>query len=291
MVNEILEALDIQPSDTVFDGTLGFGGHAQKLAEKLDKVGQFIGCDKDPDALAHCKHHLMSKAPFYLFHGSYAQAGDFLAQSDCKKVDKLLIDCGMSSYQLDHPDRGFSFQIDAPLDMRMDSTQALAASTILNTYSKEALIQILSDYGDLYRIDRFISEILERRKRSAFSTTSELVATIKSGFYFRNSRRRYIQTCSRVFQALRIEVNQEFHDLISFLDSLSSILAKNGRISFLTFHSAEDRIVKRFFKGNPTFKALSKVIKAPQSEIKMNSRARSAKLRTYIHCSLAESVL
>ncbi len=282
LMEGVLHYLDVQPNDTIFDGTLGMGGHAHKVIEQLNPSSYFIGCDKDPSAIQHCTEYLKHHPNRHLIHGSYADITDHLADSPCEKCNKILIDCGLSSVQLNDSSRGFSFQAKDQLDMRMDTTQTKTASHILNTYSATELKFIFETYGDVYPNDRLIETICHTRKTAPFTTTDELVQTIKKSYYFHNNRKRYINMCSRIFQALRIEVNQELDDLKQFLNSLEHVLVPNGRVVIITFHSTEDRLVKHFFKQHIGFQSLGKVIKPTQTEIKQNSRSRSAKVRGYL---------
>ncbi|MFC1752032.1 16S rRNA (cytosine(1402)-N(4))-methyltransferase RsmH [Thermoproteota archaeon] len=292
LVTEVLHMLDIQPDDIVLDGTVGFGGHAQAICSKLGKKGIYIGLDQDPNAIQAASRISADEiAPNTAYKLILAQTNfrNFpivLKKHGIASVTKCLLDLGMSSFHLDQSNKGFSFQRDEPLDMRMYSpadhlSDSKTAADILNTYSETELIHVFQTFGEFRHPERFVSEILRRRAHDKIQTTTELVGLIKKGFYFRNKRSLYINTCARVFQALRIEVNQELDALKEFLGYLKDYLAENGRAAILTFHSLEDKIVKDFVKNNKEWLTPlnKKVIKPAQSEIRKNSRSKSAKLR------------
>lgn len=262
LLNETIDILDIRKTDIVLDGTIGFGGHSSQILAKLSS-GKLIGLDQDPNAIAFCKK---SYKNIVLENINFADFAKVLAKHKIKKLDKVLLDLGMSSYQLDSDDRGFSFQGSQPLDMRMNVNNELTGAKILNSYSAEQLIELFKTYGELYRPEKFVSKILEQRP---YQTTDELVQTIKKGFFFRNKRHVFMRTCSQVFQALRIEVNQELIVLNKFLDTILDYLNPEARIAIITFHSLEDRIIKNFGKANKfkLKKLTTKVIKPTQTEI------------------------
>jgi len=280
MVQEISDFLDIQPNDIILDGTIGFGGHASHLVTNLSNKGRLIGLDQDQEAVNFCKNKFKNNPNIIIEHENFA---NFPKNLPTPKVNKVLIDLGMSSFHLDHANRGFTFQGSEPLDMRMNQETQLTAEKILNTYPENKLIEIFKSYGELFKPEKFASKILEYRKQTPYKTTDQLVQTIKKGFYFRNKRSVYMRTCAQVFQALRIEINQELAALENFLSNILDYLAPNGKIAILSFHSLEDRQVKQFGKKNKfKFQKLSsKVIKPTQTEIKSNPRAKSAKLRLF----------
>ena len=243
-----------------------------------------MGLDQDQTAIKYAQKRFLNAPNVHLFNTNFSSLPDCLNQEKISHVTKIFVDLGMSSAQLDSTSRGFSFQSDAPLDMRMNQEHNLTAKDILHTYDEKALSDLFFYYGELRQNKILVRHIMEARKKNVLSTTDDLVAIIKKSYFFRNKRRAYIQTLSKVFQALRIEVNQELSHLESFLDTLPSLLALEGRVVFLTFHSLEDRMIKRFFKSNKDlFKPIEKkVVKASQEEILVNSRSHSAKLRGYI---------
>ena len=281
-----MDHLDIEPNDIVLDGTLGFGGHSQGILEKLGPKGRLIGLDQDPYAIQYCQSRFSSHSQIHFFQLNFSQFSKALAKEDLHFINKGLLDLGMSSYHLDSSERGFSFLKSEPLDMRMNPKNPLSATTILKDYSEESLTQLFQTYGDLYRCQKLVSNIIYFRKQHALDTTDDLIQIIKKSFFFKNRRSLYMKTCSQVFQALRIEVNQEFNHLSSFLNQVLDFLAPKGRIAIISFHSSEDRLVKHFIKGHkslikPCYKG---VLTASQTEIKENSRSKSAKLRVFEKC-------
>ena len=279
LCDETIRELDIQPSDVVFEGTLGYGGHAQHI---IPHCQRYIGVDQDKDAIAYCQDKFQHHDHITLVHDNFKHITTILDQLNCKKVDKILIDIGLSSVQLDHKQRGFSFQHNAPLDMRMDQTTQQTAADILNTYSIERLSEIFQNHAGI-RNPKFMQRISETRDSTPYECTSQLITTIKKSFFFNNRRSQFINTMQRIFQALRIEVNQELLALEQFLDHAIHCLNPGGRIAIITFHSGEDKRVKSFFHHQPAFKMTTKkIIKPTQAEIKQNSRAKCAKLRVYV---------
>ena len=244
--------------------------------------GIYIACDQDPEALKFCKTRFKDKRQFKYLAKNYVDFSGFLDKNGLK-LDKVLLDLGMSSFQLDHPERGFSFQGEAPLDMRMDPNNNQSAAHILNTYSIEKLSDMFYQYGELKHNKKLSQAIANFRKKHALKTTDQLVHLIKESYRFAGNRRFFIKTCSQVFQALRIEVNQELTVLETFLETLIPYLNSGARVAIITFHSLEDRIVKRFVKSQKYIlePLTKKVIKPGQDEIRQNSRASCAKLRVF----------
>ncbi|MFC1771213.1 16S rRNA (cytosine(1402)-N(4))-methyltransferase RsmH [Candidatus Margulisiibacteriota bacterium] len=309
LFKEVISGLDIKPTDTVLDGTVGFGGHASGVIELLGPSGKYIGLDTDPVAIKHCQEKFGTLNNVHIIHKSYADFPEALSELKIGKVDKVLVDLGFSSYQLDQSGRGFSFLKDEPLDMRMrlnlpttaepGQRNELTASFVINNYPQSELKRILIEHGELYKCDKFTEILVQAREKVQINSTSELVEFIKKGFFFGNSRKRFLKTCSLVFQALRIEVNQELANLKIFLQKLPVFLAPGARVAIISFHSLEDRIVKYSFsehinkthiskyapkESSPTYeiKPINKrVIQASQSEIRNNLRAKSAKLRIF----------
>ena len=281
-----MEHLDIEPDDIVLDGTLGFGGHSQGILDQLGPQGRLIGLDQDPYAIQFCQSRFSNYPQTHLVQLNFSQFSKALANENVRFINKGLLDLGMSSYHLDSSERGFSFLKSEPLDMRMNPKNPLSATMILSDYSEESLTQMFQTYGDLYRCQKLVSNIIYFRKQHALETTDDLIQIIKKSFFFKNRRSLYMKTCSQVFQALRIEVNQEFDHLSSFLNQVLDFLAPKGRIAIISFHSSEDRLVKHFIKGHkslikPCYKG---VLTASQTEIKQNSRSKSAKLRVFEKC-------
>ena len=284
LLEETVFLLDIQGSDRIFEGTLGFGGHAEALCSDLSEEGVYMGVDRDQDGIAYSKERLGTPENFYFFHGNYVDIKTYLKRVKIDTVTKILLDLGMSSYQLDQSGRGFSFLQDDPLDMRMDKTEdTLSAADILNTYDVEALDSLFYQYGEIRKPQKLVQVIVSFRKDTSFTKTGDLLSCIKKGFYFRQNRRLYIRTCSQVFQALRIAVNQELEALGQFLSQVKDVLDEGGRLAIISFHSVEDRLVKEFYKSNKTWlrPVNKKVIQLSYHDAKKNVRARSAKLRVY----------
>ena len=299
LLNEVIESLNIKPEGIYVDGTIGGGGHALCVAQRL-VLGKLIGIDQDEDALKAAKERLgefLDRAIFV--RDNYVNIANVLGERGIEKVDGIYLDLGVSSYQLDTVERGFSYRFDAPLDMRMDNRNELKASDIVNEYSEQELFHIIRDYGE----DRFAKNIAKHivayRSKKKIETTFELVDIIKSAIPMK------IQVtgghpAKRTFQAIRIELNRELEVLNEALDTMIDLLNPGGRLSVITFHSLEDRIVKQSFKnaqspcvcpsnfpvcvcGNVSKgKVITrKAILPGEEELKSNSRAKSAKLRVF----------
>jgi 16S rRNA (cytosine1402-N4)-methyltransferase len=292
MVDEIIAALAIKPDGIYIDGTCGGAGHSVKIAEKLSEAGLLLAIDRDPDALAVSAERL---APYSAVtaKGNFAEIAEIAASFEIKAADGILLDLGVSSYQLDSPDRGFSYKTDSPLDMRMEKT-GVSAFDVVNTYSAEDLTKLLYDYGDERFAPRIVSRIVAFREEKPIKTTFELAEIIKDAYPAKFRREK--NPCKKTFQAIRIEVNDEIRSLETGLDAAFGLLSTGGRLAILTFHSLEDRIVKNRFKSYskgctcpPDFPecvcgkiSAGRVVlkKTPSDrEIKINNRARSAKLR------------
>lgn len=283
MVTEILESLHIEKNDIVLDATAGLGGHSEAFLNKLSSSGLLICSDQDNEAISFCQEKFKENTNVKVIKSNFSNILSSLA--DLKITpNKILLDLGYSSYQLDQSNRGFSFLKDEPLDMRMSQENRLSAKHILHTYSLAQLSDMFYQHGDLIHNKKLCQNIIDTRKKESFKTTFQLVDCIKKSYFFGNNRKNYMKICSQVFQALRIEVNKEFDHINSFLNQLNEQMTQNSRISFLTFHSSEDRLIKHWFKKNKElFKPINKkVIQASQSEILQNSRSKPAKLRTYI---------
>jgi 16S rRNA (cytosine1402-N4)-methyltransferase len=282
LLEEVLQRLDIHPGDIVVDGTLGFAGHAYEMAKALQNEGQFIGIDQDPEAILFSQQKLSAFQNSQLITDNYSNLPHILDHLGVPKVNKLLLDIGVSSWQIDQAKRGFSFQKDGPLDMRMSPKNPKSAQTILATYSAEELLAVFKNYGELYPAQTLVKNIVEWRKTTPFFTTTDLTRVIKKSFYFNNQRAKMMKTFAQVFQALRIEVNQELDVLTHVLKILPDRIAIQGRVAIITFHSLEDRIVKQFFKAHKTaFKSVGSKLKPSYHDAKDNPRARSAVLRVY----------
>ena len=262
------------------DGTLGFGGHSEKILQLCSPSGQVIGFEWDANALELATKRLTPFGQrFSAHHRSYSEIMDGLTEMGIHRVDGLLLDLGVSSLQFDNATRGFSFQADGPLDMRMDRRRHPSAEEIINNFSKDDLADIFYYFGEERQARRIASHIVAEREKERIKTTSHL-AHIIAGAIPRKFHPRKIHVATKVFQALRIAVNKELDNLTTVLNFITDILKPGGRICIITFHSLEDRLVKWKFKDNPLLHVLTKKPVTPSNEeIKMNHRARSAKLR------------
>lgn len=270
--NEILEYLITNKLGIYIDATLGFGGHSSLILSALSKEGKLIGIDQDMDAINHVLNKIDDER-FSIVKSNFANIDIAMNLKGIDKVDGILVDLGVSSYQIDTNDRGFSYINDGPLDMRMDKGRDKSAYDIVNYYEEEELANVIYKYGE-DRLSRKIAKyIVESRNNKRIDSTSKLKEIID-----RATKRKGLGSIKRVFQALRIEVNDELKSLEVLLDKSTSLLKKGGRISIITFHSLEDRIVKNFFKDR--LKQIhKKVILPTEEEQEQNSRSRSAKLR------------
>lgn len=293
MLNECLEGLNISPDGIYIDGTCGGAGHSREIAKRLD-TGRLIGIDRDPDAVMTASERL-SGLNAEVVRGNYSDMKAKAAELGIDAVDGILLDLGVSSYQLDTAERGFSYHADAPLDMRM-SKEGLSARDIVNEYSREQLIKILYEYGEEKFAPRIADAIIRRRETAPIETTSELADIAREGVPAKFRREK--NPCKKTFQAIRIAVNCEFEHLDKALDEGFELLKKGGRFCIITFHSLEDRIVKQRFAGwckgctcppdfpvcvcgnKPKARLVSrKPAEASESELEANPRSRSAKLR------------
>lgn len=296
MLNEVIDGLNIKNDGIYVDCTIGGGGHSAEILKRL-KGGHLYGFDRDEDAINACKKRFEGETNLTLIHANYKEAPKILKGLGIEKIDGFLIDLGVSSYQIDTAERGFSITHDGRLDMRMDREQSLDAYEVVNFYPKEKLLQILYDYGEESNAKRIVENILSRRKIKPIESTGELKDIIEASFpkkviYGKGG------VSKKTFQAIRIEVNQELTDLDSLLLELLNMLKSGGRGAVLTFHSLEDRIVKNTFKREctdclcppkipvcicghkKTIKLINKKpITASENELRLNSRSSSAKLR------------
>lgn len=279
MLNEILDLLEIQGNDIVLDGTLGFGGHSEAFLEKLDSPEQLYAIDQDPEAIAFSRKRLGNKVN--IAQNNFSELDS--AFNPTPQYNKVLLDLGFSSYQLDSSNRGFSHQGTEPLDMRMNPNSDATAADVLNSYSEKDLSDMFFNGGELRQNKILSKNIVETRKAIPFETTDQLMTIIKKSYSFNNNRSKFMKTSAQVFQALRMEVNNEFDHIVTTINKLANCTAPKARIAILTFHSGEDRLVKHTFRDlKDTFKKINKhVITATQDEIKNNSRSKPAKLRVY----------
>ena len=277
MLNEVISALNINPDGIYIDGTLGRGGHSSSILEKLSKNGLLIGIDRDLGSVQYCKENFKNKlTPYFLAHDSYDNIPRILKKFKINQVDGILLDLGLSSVQLESQNRGFTYGIDSKLDMRFDLNQKLKASDIINNFSKNDLANIIYKYGEERR-SRLIAKNIEKMR--PLKSVFELVEAIRRSTP-PNQRKKSL---ARVFQAMRIKVNDELKKLEKFLKFFINYLKLGGRIAIVSFHSLEDRIVKHQFKNIAKNKSLfihtKKPLTASKSEIYNNQRSKSAKLR------------
>lgn len=297
LYNEVMEALNIRADGIYVDGTVGGGGHSSGICERLSDSGILVAVDRDTTALKAASERLESYSCTKKFiHANYSDV-DEIANSAGNKVSGILLDLGVSSFQLDTAERGFSYMHDASIDMRMNEDDALTAYDVVNTYSEQDLNRIIRDYGEEKWASRVAKFIVNARKDEPIATTGQLVEIIKAAIPA-NARRTGPHPAKRTFQAIRIEVNAELDHLRQAVEQLPDILEPGGRIAIITFHSLEDRIVKTAFdrRLNPCTcpkefpvcvcgkvadvrKVTRKPIEPSEEELEINPRARSAKLR------------
>ncbi|MEK7505997.1 MAG: 16S rRNA (cytosine(1402)-N(4))-methyltransferase RsmH [Patescibacteria group bacterium] len=285
LLNDVLKALDPQPGEFFIDGTLGAGGHAKAVLEKIKSRGTLLGLDWDQRNLEDFRRENPEmKGKLILIHENYANLPEILEKHRLAKADGLLLDLGFSSDQLEHSGRGFSFLKNEPLDMRYnpgDEDRPTAAS-IVNGRNEAELADIIYRYGEERLSRRIAKKIVERRRERRIGTTDELAEIIRSAVP-KNYERGRIHPATRTFQALRIFVNDELGNLESILKNLPEIIGKDGRIAIISFHSLEDRMVKQCFQNLVKEKKARFIIKKPttagREESKTNSKSRSAKLR------------
>ena len=296
LLNETIQGLNIKPDGIYVDGTIGGAGHSKKIIEKLSSKGFLIGIDRDEEALEAAKENLKEYKNFKLVHGNHDNIKEILANLGIDKVDGILLDLGVSSYQLDEKTRGFSYIGDNKLDMRMDKSQKLSAYDVVNLYKESKLADLIYAYGEERYSRRIAKNICIARKNKPIETTKELAEIIEKSVPFSKDG----HPAKRTFQAIRIEVNNEIKPLHNTVLECINLLKTGGRLCIITFHSLEDRAVKEAYKdaeGKCTCpkdfpycvcgaKTLGKIInkktiEATEEELKINTRAQSAKLRIF----------
>ena len=301
LLKETIENLNINPDGIYVDGTLGGGGHAYEVCKRLSSKGRFIGIDQDEDAIKAATRRLLEfEDKVQIIRSNYCDMREALADIGVYKVDGIVLDLGVSSYQLDDPERGFTYRVeDAPLDMRMDRRQEFTAKELINTYSEMELYRIIRDFGEDKFAKNIAKHIVAARAKKPIETTGELTEIIKAAIPAK-IRMNAGHPAKRTFQAIRIELNKELEVLQNSLEDMIDLLNPGGRICIITFHSLEDRIVKSIYKKseNPCTcpsdfpicvcgkKSLGKVItRKPiiptEEELEYNSRSKSAKLRVF----------
>ena len=298
LFNECINGLAIKPDGIYVDGTLGGGGHASGICQNLSKNGTLIGIDRDRDALEAAEKRLAEyECKKYFVQSNYSDIKEVLEELEIEKIDGALLDLGVSSFQLDNPERGFSYMHDAPLDMRMSQDDDFTAYDVVNDYDAKELTEVIRKYGEERWASRIADFVVEARKTKPIETTSELVDVIKAAIPAA-ARRTGPHPAKRTFQAIRIEVNDELGQLERAVDEFCDVLAPGGRLCIISFHSLEDRIVKEIINKriNPCTcpkefpvcvcgkvgdikKSSNKPILPSEEELENNPRARSAKLR------------
>ena len=301
LLDETVGGLNIKPDGIYVDGTLGGAGHAIEVCRKLSAKGRFIGIDQDQDAIVAASERLSAYGDrVQIIRSNYCYMANELKNLGIQKVDGIVLDLGVSSYQLDNEERGFTYRVDAPLDMRMDQRQSRTAADIVNGYDERELYRIIRDYGEDKFAKNIAKHIVAARAKAPIQTTGELTEIIRQSIPMK------IQAtgghpAKRTFQAIRIELNRELEVLRDSLDDMIDFLNPGGRICIITFHSLEDRIVKNAFRTNehpctcpPDFPVCvcgktpsaelvtRKPVEASETELEKNPRSRSAKLRVCI---------
>ncbi len=295
LLNETITALDVKADGFYVDGTFGRGGHARKVLAQLSEHGRLLGLDKDPQAIAEGQQLSQDDPRFSIEQCSFADlATPINARLWQNKVDGILLDIGVSSPQIDQADRGFSFQKDGPLDMRMNPNAGISAAEWLATAKVEDITFVIKTLGEEKFGKRIANAIVETREHTPITSTTQLAKLVDKAMPFREKNKH---PATRTFQAIRIYINNELDDLKTGLEQSLDVLAVGGRLAVITFHSLEDRIVKRYFRDeargddlpsnfpiradelNPSVKLIGKAIKAGDAELGMNPRARSAVLR------------
>ena len=303
LLDETIEGLNIKPDGIYVDGTLGGGGHAYEVCRRLNNKGSFIGIDQDAAAIEAAGTRLSDFGErVTIIRSNYCDMKSRLHEKGIDKVDGIVLDLGVSSYQLDTADRGFSYRVDAPLDMRMDTRQTLSAKEIVNGYSEMDLFRIIRDYGEDKFAKNIAKHIVMAREKGPIETTGQLAEIIRQSIPMKFQKMSG-HPAKRTFQAIRIECNRELEVLRDSLDDMIDILNPGGRICIITFHSLEDRLVKQRFRqwatactcppefpvcvcgGKAKAKLITrKPIEANTQELEENRRSRSAHLRVLEKC-------
>lgn len=298
LLNEVIEGLSINPDGIYADGTLGGAGHSSEILKRLSPKGRLIGIDQDEEAVKAATDRIGRDDRVRIVRANYVKMPEVLQELGIEMVDGILLDIGVSSHQLDTPDRGFSYKSDAPLDMRMDQRQSITAADIVNGYEERELFRVIRDYGEEKFAQNIAKHIVAARAEKPIETTYELNEIIKASIPAR--MRQDGHPSKRTYQAIRIECNRELEVLKDSIDAMIDILKPGGRLAIITFHSLEDRIVKNAFKiaenpctCPPNFPKCvcgkvskgrivgRKPVTATEEELEVNSRSKSAKLRVF----------
>ena len=303
LLNETIDGLNIKPDGIYVDGTLGGGGHAYEVCRRLGEKGSIVGIDQDAAAIEAASARLKDFGEkVTIVRSNYCDMKSKLHELGIDKVDGIVLDLGVSSYQLDTAERGFSYREDAPLDMRMDTRQKMTARDIVNDYTEADLYRVIRDYGEDKFAKNIAKHIVQARAVKPVETTAELSEIIRASIPMKFQKKSG-HPAKRTFQAIRIELNKELDVLRDSLDDMIDLLNPGGRLCIITFHSLEDRIVKSAFRKNenpctcpPDFPVCvcgkkskgSIITKKPilpsEEELEYNSRSKSAKLRIFEHC-------
>lgn len=293
LLREAVDALVTDPGGFYIDGTFGRGGHSAAILQRLNSEGRLLAIDKDPQAVSYARERFADDPRFAIWHGSFAEM-DSAAADHAGRISGILLDLGVSSPQLDQPERGFSFMQDGPLDMRMDTSRGISAADWVNTEAEAELTRVFKEYGEERFARRMAAAIVKRRAEMPFARTLDLAEVVKAA---NPAWEKGKHPATRVFQAIRIHINGELEDLRRALDRSLQLLAPGGRLVAISFHSLEDRMVKRFIReqergpalprGLPvmhsqivrTLRPLGKAVRAEERELGENLRSRSAVMR------------
>ena len=285
LLNEVLEYLDPKSGGTYIDGTLGMGGHSEAILEKIGKDGWLVGLDRDSEAIKLARQRLQPfEGQFTLCHENYYNMAKVIEELKVEDVDGILLDLGISSFQMDDPKRGFSVRAQGPLDMRMNPEAHVSAYDLVNSLSENELATIIKEYGEERFSKRIARYIVNSRAERPIETTDQLSQIVLKAMPFnKKPKGEKIHPATRTFQALRIAVNRELEALEHFLSDALDILKPGGRMAIIAFHSLEDRMVKHTFRGWARENKVNLIMKKPifptDEEVENNRRARSARLR------------
>ena len=304
LLREAVDVLSVKPSGIYVDGTFGRGGHTRAILEQLGPEGRLLALDRDPQAIREARE--IRDARFLFAHRPFAELADAVRDAGLEKVDGVLLDIGVSSPQIDEGERGFSFRFDAPLDMRMDTTQGETAAAFLARAEIKEITEVIRNYGEERFAFQIAKKIVAARSERCIATTGELAALVREAVRTREPGQ---DPATRTFQALRIHVNQELEQLALVLPQAVDLLRAGGRLVVISFHSLEDRIVKHFMREQaspdtlpknlplrwidlppPQLRVVGKPVKAGADEVAMNPRARSAVMRVAEKCAVRESI-
>jgi len=285
MLNEVLNYLNLAPGKIIVDATIGTGGHSSEILKKIQPKGKLIGIDRDEESLEVCRNRLSEFSDsLKLIHGNFADIDMILKNLKIDKVDGILFDLGISSYQLDDPERGFSFQNEGPLDMRLDRKSYISAYDLVNNLNEEEISSLLWNLGQERWHNRIAHLLVQERQKQPIATTAQLASIVTRSIPYRYQHQYHrIHPATRTFQAVRIAVNRELEILENAIDKSIGFLNKDGRVCVIAFHSLEDRIVKFAFRKNHADGLINIITPKPLTpalaEVEVNPRARSSKFR------------